>query len=533
MHTPKITCIFNGCEETVVAKWDNISKHFPRAHKDGKVTQPPVPTTVTPGKTPHVDDPTTVKDAKTSARNKAATLLFALGVPAHKVDEMRGVLLQLLTYSGELPSDTTMLEENGILDEAIITDLIPGITALLRYMPGSLTVDAKGKNKYADGRSLVHVTFSSAYLPRCVLLHADVVEKGVSKNADYFKRLVTVVMTKFGLTRDQILGIAVDNTAVNPKVSPPPPHTHTHKCTSSSIFFIDLFPQFVKEMGFKLLPCASHVINLMVKAILEEYKLTDMLGWKMYFGHSEARRDEAEAAGLKPRLADVPGNRFAFALPFYREIGTVRVFKLYSEFARSHKPSGEAGKEDESKNYALLLKNMNLRSSDGMFALAQIIVLNDLLKDFEPLLIMSQASLRHLSFKFWDSFEDSMKVLEAYHQDCITMITNLFKQHPDIKLTVDDMKELVKRTERAIELMDKKVADHLQADSVSASPPSPHHHHHQPPPSTHTHAPPLLLDCAGERGQVCARARDFAALPQPRAVGHHQSSALCVLQAAR
>ena len=63
---------------------------------------------------------------------------------------------------------------------------------------------------------------------------------------------VECVIKSFGIERCNILGISVDNTAVN--------------------------PAFERILKVRLLPCAMHVGNLMIEAAFSAFSATDLYG---------------------------------------------------------------------------------------------------------------------------------------------------------------------------------------------------------------------------------------------------------------
>ena len=88
----------------------------------------------------------------------------------------------------------------------------------------------------ALGRDVVHVVKSCIELEADMLGEVDVPEFAESSDAEYYRKLVERVIAAFHISRDNIIGISVDNTAVN--------------------------PSFVRLLGLQLLPCVMHVGNL-------------------------------------------------------------------------------------------------------------------------------------------------------------------------------------------------------------------------------------------------------------------------------
>jgi hypothetical protein len=439
--------VIDGCTTEFAAKKHTCMRHYEKVHQNRPITQSNLVVSVTAAPKCVVGEgegafPTTVLGAKKQAREASAAMFVSLETPPHQVDAMRGMLEKASVAAGGVASDTTMLKEGGSLDVAVTKVLKPFLQASIADTPGVLIVDAKGKNKYAGKKGLVHVMWSSAALDEPVLLHAQICPKGTSKNAKFYKELTQKVIGMYQIQRINIVGISVDNTNFNP-------------C-------------FVREIGCALLPCTTHVINLVIESVMTELKLSDMLGWKSYLAHSDARRDAMEAGGLNPRLVAAPSMKFGYSLKFYKAIGSFEAFTKWGNFARANPPEKKGDADDMTKNYNYLLASFNTQpKGDGMFTIASVVVANAVLQDIDVLLKGSQAGLLHLSFNFFDGIDRLMSIIEMWHSDCPTMLDTLLAKHPMIKLSISDKASLIKRTERMVEEMNSKINKHLFGDSVS------------------------------------------------------------------
>ena len=58
-------------------------------------------------------------------------------------------------------------------------------------------------------------------------------------------------------------------------------------------------PKSVKLAKMLPLPCAAHLLNLMLKAFAEAMDFSNLFGWRLFVDDS-SRRKEMSAAGLKP-----------------------------------------------------------------------------------------------------------------------------------------------------------------------------------------------------------------------------------------
>ena len=211
----------------------------------------------------------TSSDAQRQIGHLAAVLLFAAGLSGSQIAYVGKTVLPLLLASRQLPSDTTLLKEAGVLD-AEVARLRSHFRSKLREIPIALFVDGSDTH-YCGSKKIIHVMADSAALDHPMLLTVRV-EDEASCNAQYISTLLSDVIEEYELDRDHIVGVATDNTAVMPKG--------------------------VRLAKLTHLPCAVHVIDLMLDGIAGELGFRDLLGWREFVAHSPARRAEMSKAGL-------------------------------------------------------------------------------------------------------------------------------------------------------------------------------------------------------------------------------------------
>jgi hypothetical protein len=486
----QVTCSIDGCGKSVIAKADNVSKHIKKAHINSKGgvaaggMMAYAPVSETPARPAAsvraAEAPQSAAQGTKAAQDAAAAMLFSLGLSAHAIDEIAGPLLDAIHAAKTLQSDTTLLrKDDGALDSVLKTKLLPYLKSLVAGRKVVITVDKKDQ-KMAGGRGLVNVIISSAHFNFFILAEADVVDFDVSSDASYYIELVERVIKDFDIKRQDIIGISVDNTAVN--------------------------PAFVRQMKLQLLPCAMHVINLMLEAAITSFNASDLYGWSSFFAHRYKLRADALKAGVKYRVASTAGTRFGSKLPFLEELSKPDIFKMWFEFAKAHPPSsfvraenqkareagdaarggrgrgrGSSGRggrassaparpsgsarvaggvaeavlEEEAKRYRLLLENMG-----DSFTHAAIVVLHELLHDLAPLLKASQCSVRTIPFDFWQSWEAADAGRLAWFNDPEVKLAALMEQH-NINLDVEARAKLETAIVFTLEKMDEKVDSHL------------------------------------------------------------------------
>jgi hypothetical protein len=211
-------------------------------------------------------------------------------------------------------------------------------------------------------------------------------------------------------------------------------------------------------------------------------------------------RAAAESAGVKYRVATTAGTRFGSKLPFLAELSAPGVFDRWKAFAHAHPPTSlpraegvggsrsrrgrgggiagssqqgrggrindrshasgldttaEAIAEQETSRYSILLENM-----DDVFTRASIIVLHELVKDIEPLLIASQCSVRTLPFDFWHSWDAAETIRISWYKSAGIKLDSLMTER-GIELDTAAREKLVTTIEYAVEQMDEKVDSHL------------------------------------------------------------------------
>ena len=318
----------------------------------------------------------TAAEARHLLATKASMELFALGISAHTIDMMmREVALPLLFATGQLPCTATMLREGGACDDEV-RDLKIHLCTLLAGIPVALFVDGSDTH-FSHGKKIVHVMADSAALDHPMLL-AVRLENDVSCNAVYYSALLNDIIDEYQLNRSNIVGVATDNTSV--------------------------MPNGVRLAGLPHLPCAVHVIDLMLEGIAKELGFHDLLGWREFAGRSVPRRADMAKAGLNVaccrgeqwevastplaplhpsihpsiqpascthhrRHCAVPAHKFGFALPWLEEFASPR-WKAYAEYIRKY-PAPAKG-DEEGTNFAALRGNM-LDKVDSVYARAAVI----------------------------------------------------------------------------------------------------------------------------------------------------------------
>ena len=257
--------------EALAAKTHSIKQHINRCHSDiGRVRAQP---TIEQSMQKHsaTRSTLTAAEARHLLATKASMELFALGISAHTIDMMREVALPLLFATGQLPCTATMLREGGACDDEVRDLKIQLRRTLLAGIPVALFVDGSDTH-FSHGKKIVHVMADSAALDHPMLL-AVRLENDVSCNAVYYSALLNDVIDEYQLNRSNIVGVATDNTSVMPKG--------------------------VRLAGLPHLPCAVHVLDLMLEGIAKELGFHDLLGWRREFaGRSVPRRADMAKAGL-------------------------------------------------------------------------------------------------------------------------------------------------------------------------------------------------------------------------------------------
>lgn len=331
-------------------------------------------------------------------------------------------------------------------------------------------------------------------------MQVDVVELGSSQDADYYIALVERVIKEWGIRREDIIGISVDNTNVNP-------------C-------------FVRKMGLTLLPCVMHVCGLMLDTAIDSFNCKDLFGWSSFFGHSHPLRAAASSAGVLYRVAMTAGTRMGSVLPFIAELSDPEKFAVWRDFANTHPPASARPKShgsssrrgrgghrpkgtgrgvaatatseaasaagsgsalaatavatvtgprmqiassvasaaaEEATRYGILVENMA-----DVFTLASLIVLHELLSDLGPLIKASQCHVCTIPFDFWDSWDSAETNRVSWYNDPEIKLDALMAQH-GIHLDAEARTKLVTTIEYAVEKMDEKVDTHLMETCVEVS----------------------------------------------------------------
>ena len=267
-----VQCVLDSAcsSKLFAAKTHSVKQHINRCHSDiGRVRAQP---TIEQSMQKHsaTRSTLTAAEARHLLATKASMELFALGISAHTIDMMmREVALPLLFATGQLPCTATMLREGGACDDEV-RDLKIHLCTLLAGIPVALFVDGSDTH-FSHGKKIVHVMADSAALDHPMLL-AVRLENDVSCNAVYYSALLNDVIDEYQLNRSNIVGVATDNTSVMPKG--------------------------VRLAGLPHLPCAVHVLDLMLEGIAKELGFHDLLGWHEFAGRSVPRRADMAKAGL-------------------------------------------------------------------------------------------------------------------------------------------------------------------------------------------------------------------------------------------
>ena len=267
-----VQCVLVGRHCTpkgIAAKTFSITQHFDSKHKDtaGIRAQKTLPQLEE--RQVEMRSTVTAIEAKAELGMLAAMQLFSLGASAHFIDAVRTSVLPLLLSARTLPSDSALLAPQRGLDEQA-TMLRARLRAVLRGIPVSLFVDGSD-TKYSRRKKIIHVMADSAAIDHPVLLLVRL-EDEASCDAPYFTRLLADVITEYELDRNNIVGVATDNTYVMPKS--------------------------VRDAKLTHLPCAAHVIDLMLEGMASELGYRTLLGWRDFVGRSSARRAEMTKRGL-------------------------------------------------------------------------------------------------------------------------------------------------------------------------------------------------------------------------------------------
>ena len=494
----QVSCTINGCGKKCTGNKYSIDRHIQNQHIDGKKKGPhgiaaggmaayckPLPEAPPP---PPPDD-VTAADAIKEARMAASALLFALGLSANAIASIDGALLDaLLAAKGAESGRTILRADSGSLDTVVRDRLLPYLKSLITGKHVVLSVDKKDQDM-AEGKGLIHVMISCAQLKASILAEAIVVPIGTSCDADYYEKLVQRVMREWGIERKYIIGISVDNTAVN--------------------------PSFVRKLGFRLLPCVMHVIHLMYDACDDVFNLTALLGWREYFSRSHKRRDAAVRANVNYRATQIPGTRFGSSSTLMELLADPATFKRYLDFVETNPvaayvkaknkekkaaaPPGGAAKKrrattdndsnatagvaaaaaasgssrksfgnadaaqaQEALAYSVLLDNMR-----DTYTQAVVCVVHDIMKDAKPLLLASQLSSRRLPFDFWSSWDNWDQYRTLWFNSTDTMVAMLL-QSKGIKLDAGGTTQLVTAVTYALEKMDDKINNHIMEWEVRA-----------------------------------------------------------------
>jgi hypothetical protein len=212
----------------------------------------------------------TLKEAQSEYGALAATGLLRRGVSGNTINEIRLMPEAMLRALRLAPAKSTLLGEGGHADD-IVDKFVGTIREQLRGVSVVLAIDGSS-TRYAGGGKITLVTAESAELDHPLLLLVDVEQEGAC-DAEYYRGCLEKVMELYELTPDQIIGVATDNAAVMPK----------------SVKLAKMLP----------LPCAAHLLNLMLKAFAEAMDFSNLFGWRLFVDDS-SRRKEMSAAGLKP-----------------------------------------------------------------------------------------------------------------------------------------------------------------------------------------------------------------------------------------
>ena len=497
MHSavPQATCTINGCGTRNIGRKYSIDRHVKR-HIDGKIKGPTGPSAggilayAAPQQKqnalPSLPAGMTAMAAVKEAQNGAAAMMFAAGLSANTIASLNGPLVDAVLACKNLQSGRTILRvEDGSLDTVVKSKLLPYLKSLIMGMHVVISVDKKDQDM-AGGKGLIHIMLTAATLKAPILADAVIVPFGTTQDADYYVKLVEKVLVDWGIPRKDIIGISVDNTSLN--------------------------PAFVSKMKLTLLPCVTHVINLMYCAADNVFNLDMLYGWRDYFARSYKRRDAATAAGLPYRPTQVAGTRFGASSAFLGLLSDPDMFKRFATFARAHPVAAYVKAQNKVKKATVSTKSKgrnegkgtattgvkggvteppavgSARSANGIalalqaaeassystllanmedaYTQACIVVVHAITNDASALLTASQCDVRHMPFDFWESWDDWGIFREVWFNDTSSMITALLTEK-NIELDAAGLKQLENCTVVALETMDKKVDDHIMTTAES------------------------------------------------------------------
>jgi hypothetical protein len=275
----KFRCSVPGCGAEILA----LDSTRPRRHYDDvHKGNPPQHSIISYG----VRSPTAGL-----ARDAAVGLLAAAGLSANQVACM-GHLIPVLAAAEKLPSRPAITGPDGVLDREVA--MLEGYLAdkVLADIPVVLVVDGSSTH-FAGGKKVLNVVAVSSMLDHAVLLLTQL-EDDASITAEYIRDLVLRAMAKYKIKRENVVGLCSDNASVNLKAA--------------------------RLLDLPHIPCAAHVINLMVQGVVEELEVGDILGLRLVYANSQQRMAAARKAGAHPNRLMYPETRFAYAIDALNEL---------------------------------------------------------------------------------------------------------------------------------------------------------------------------------------------------------------------
>jgi hypothetical protein len=330
----------------------------------------------------------------TDAVNRIAVILCnrlaASGLPAEQIAGMQD-LLPLFKVIDALPSASTLLKEGGAQDSDV-AELKKDLARRLEGHQITLYVDASD-TKYCGRKKVTLVIADAPTLPHAVLLLVKLEDGAKSCDAAYHVELVVEVCREYGLHKDNIVGIATDNTAV--------------------------MPRFVRDAGYEHFPCVAHVANLMVGVILKALGLKDLLGWREFFARSKPRCNAAKEAKLDYMACQIPEHRFCYALPCL-----VELVAKWDDFAALLQSTIDQHRGALSGNLESLAGSM-LAPGVAPIVHAKVVMAIELCKPAERLIQAASCDIRSLPFNFWVWFHAWLDVLQTFEADAATVVKTI------------------------------------------------------------------------------------------------------------
>jgi hypothetical protein len=388
----------------------------------------------------------TLPEAQAELGGLAAAHLLRHGLSGNQVSHIRLMPEHMLKALRVAPAKSTLLGEGGHADD-IVEKLAGMIRLRLRGVRLVLAIDGSA-TRFAGGGKITIVTAESAELDHPLVLLVDIEQEGAC-DAEYYCRCLKECMKSFELTSEQIIGVATDNAAVMPK----------------SVKLAELLP----------LPCAAHLLNLMLKAFAETMDFSDLFGWRLFVDDASRRTDMAQA-GLRPgsfnsvvfyfililllfakkKYTTVPAHRFAHALPALAELAAR--WNEYGAFLVNY----PLPKSTVDRAY---MQSLKAHMSDPK-SRAIVVIANELCEPADKLIKDASLEARLVPADFWTRFFAWITLLRSSYnvgQQYIDGITHVI---PGVTPAI--RAQLVDTLENAIACAIDKPTRHVLAETPAA-----------------------------------------------------------------